>query len=87
MTSEHIPTRIIKIGNSQGVRIPKAILALSGIEDSAEMSVEDGAIVIRPRTPVRAGWEESFAAMNAAGDDQLLDVETTTEWDDDEWQW
>ena len=87
MESEHIPTRIIRIGNSQGVRIPKAILALSGIEDNAEMSVEDGAIIIRPLKQVRAGWEASFAAMNAAGDDNLLDNETTTTWDEEEWQW
>ena len=87
MESEHIQTRIIRIGNSQGVRIPKAILSLSGIEDNAEMYVEDGSIVIRPLKQVREGWEASFAAMNAAGDDSLLDETTTTEWDDNEWQW
>ena len=87
MESEHIQTKIIRIGNSQGVRIPKAILSLSGIKDNAEMSVEDGSIIIRPLKKVRVGWEESFAAMNAAGDDHLLDNETTTNWDENEWQW
>ena len=51
------------------------------------MSVEDSSIVIRPLKQVRVGWEESLAAMNAAGDDHLLDEETTTDWGENEWQW
>lgn len=87
MEHEPIQANIIRIGNSQGVRIPKALLALSGIEDAVELVVHEGTIIIRPRKKAREGWEESFRAMAAAGDDQLLDEVPPTEWEDEEWEW
>jgi antitoxin MazE len=87
MKSEPIPTKIIKIGDSQGITIPQTILDLSGIEDSAEMYVENGSIIIRPLRKIREGWSKSFAEMAATGDDKLIDNETVTEWDKQEWQW
>ncbi len=86
---EHEPIRanIVKIGNSQGVRIPKALLTLSGIEDTVELVVHEGTIIIRPMTKVRSGWDEAFRTMAASGDDILLDQEPSTEWDNEEWEW
>jgi antitoxin MazE len=45
-------------------------------------------VKIRPIAPhaVRSGWDRAFAAMAAAGDDQLLDAPTATEWDHTEWE-
>lgn len=82
-------TRIVRIGNSQGVRIPKRLLEQAGIGDRVELEVHDGQISIRPARHVRAGWEEQFAAMAAAGDDRLLDgaQSTVTSWDQEEWEW
>ena len=50
-------TTLRKLGNSQGVIIPKPLLAQVGMTGEAEMKVENGAIVLRPakRTP-RVGW-------------------------------
>ena len=63
---------IRKMGNSQGVIIPKPILAQVGLEDEAEMSVERGAIVLRrPRRGVREGWAEASKAIAASADDAL----------------
>ena len=79
-------TRIVRIGNSQGVRIPRPLLEQSGLGDEVELEVQDGQIVIRAvqRHP-RAGWEADFQRMAEHGDDALLDgdVSVTTEWDDD----
>ena len=52
---------LIKIGNSQGVRIPKAIIEQAHLEDN-ELNfkvVEDG-LLIQPVKKVRAGWKEQF---------------------------
>lgn len=64
---------IRKMGNSQGVIIPKPVLAQVGLDDEAEMSVERGAIVLRrPRRGVREGWAEASKAIAASGDDALV---------------
>ena len=86
MESEPIKTNIIRIGNSQGIRIPKAVLAMSGIEESVEMVVDDGSMIIRPARKPREGWAESFQAMASNEDDLLLDEETPTDWDKQEWE-
>jgi antitoxin MazE len=51
---------IRRMGNSQGVIIPKPVLAQVGLTDEAEMVVEKGAIVLRkPAGIPRAGWAEA----------------------------
>ena len=80
---------IVRIGNSRGLRIPKALLEAAGIEEQVDLTVEDHRLVVTPVTTrhPREGWAEAFAAMAAAGDDALLDPETPTEFDDTEWAW
>ncbi len=79
--------RIIRIGNSHGIRIPKALLAACRLEDEVELVVEDEALVIRRARAPREGWEEAFAEMSAAGEGGLLDPPTPTRWDESEWEW
>lgn len=63
---------IRKMGNSQGVLIPKPVLAQVGLEGEADMVIENGAIVLRkPRKTVRAGWAEASSALAELGDDVL----------------
>jgi antitoxin MazE len=82
-------TRIIKIGNSQGIRIPKVLLEQSGLGEEVELEVHDAQIVIRPAERPRQEWEEAFRSMAEHADDQLLDEDVTgqSRWDEDEWQW
>jgi antitoxin MazE len=84
-----IKTRIVKIGNSQGVRIPKLLLDQLGFGTEVEITVQQNNLVIRPLHHPRDGWEEQFRAMAARGDDQLLDgdIVSLTTWDDEEWEW
>lgn len=47
-------TKLIPIGNSKGVRLPKPLLLQAGLTDEVELHVQDGAIVIvRASTPTR----------------------------------
>jgi antitoxin MazE len=81
-------THIIRIGNSQGVRIPKALLEEAKLHVDVEMSVKDGALVIVPAHVPRHGWAQAFRDMALQGDDALLDADAaTTEAFAAEWEW
>ena len=81
-------TQIIRIGNSQGVRIPKPFLRHSNIEKDVEIEAQDNQIVIRASKRPREGWEEAFRLMAKHGDDCLLDDPLNqTSWDLEEWEW
>ncbi len=88
--SSILKARLVKIGNSHGVRIPKVWLNQLALSDEVEMAVQADHIVIRSAHRPRQGWETRFAAMTAAGDDAPLDITTAptpSAWDDTEWQW
>ncbi|HET9982449.1 MAG TPA: AbrB/MazE/SpoVT family DNA-binding domain-containing protein [Longimicrobiales bacterium] len=82
-------TRIIRIGNSQGIRIPKPLLEQSGLGDEVELEVQPNQIIIRSASHPRRGWAEAFQAMAAQGEDVLLDADAPggSEWDAEEWEW
>lgn len=80
-------SNLVPIGNSRGVRIPKAILEQTGLEDEVEMEVRGSELVIRSAHKARANWDEAFHRMALRGDDTLLDRETPTNWDETEWKW
>lgn len=79
---------IVRIGNSQGIRIPKAVLAKCRLEGEVELDPREDGLVIRPVPRVREGWGEAFRAMAAAGDDTPIEgADTETEWERGEWEW
>ncbi|MDQ3748321.1 MAG: AbrB/MazE/SpoVT family DNA-binding domain-containing protein [Acidobacteriota bacterium] len=83
-------TRIVKIGNSLGVRIPKILLKQSRLAEEVEIEAFDRQIVISPARQPRDDWDAAFQAMAQNGDDKLLDAEevhTLSSWDETEWQW
>lgn len=82
-------TRIVRIGNSQGVRIPKPLLEASGLGEEVELEVQENQIIIRAAGRPRHGWAEAFRRMAEREDDRLLDLATATpsEWDVEEWEW
>ena len=84
-----VKAQIIRIGNSQGIRIPKPILEQLGFTDEVELEILPGQLVVRSVHTPRAGWDEHFQAMALAGDDHLLDGDqlNASEWDEVEWEW
>ena len=78
---------IRKMGNSQGVLIPKPILAQLGLEDEVDMEIEKDALVIRrPKNKPRHGWAEASKAIAASGDDALV-LGDFANADDEDLQW
>ncbi|MCZ6104060.1 AbrB/MazE/SpoVT family DNA-binding domain-containing protein [Campylobacter ureolyticus] len=69
-------TKLIKIGNSQGVRIPKELIELANLKGEIEFVVKDGGLLLRPASP-RKGWDKAFlkakenALKNGINDDEL----------------
>ncbi len=84
-----VKSRIVKIGNSRGIRIPKIILDQAKLGDEIEVEVQGDKLVIRSIRNPRQGWDEQFAEMARRGDDRLLDSEAAylTSWDKHEWEW
>jgi antitoxin MazE len=85
--STAIRTKIIKIGNSQGVRIPKLLLEQSGLNSEVEIEVQGDHLTIRTASHLRDGWDKAFIAMAEQHDDVLLDDVDATDWDQAEWEW
>ncbi len=68
-----IRTRIIKIGDSQGVRIPKVLLEQSGLDTEVEIGVQGKELIICKAPQLRSGWDHALASMAEQQNDALLD--------------
>ena len=77
-----VRARLVKIGNSRGIRLAKPLLEVAGLADEVEIEAAPGVLTIRPSTHPRAGWAEAAAAFAPHG---LLDEVTSTRFDDEEW--
>lgn len=80
-------TRIVQIGNSRGIRLPKVLLEEAQLTDEVELDVEPGRIVIRRGSRPRTGWAAAARKMRERNEDGLLDPSTPTRFDEKEWQW
>ena len=80
-------TRLVRIGNSRGIRLPKPLIVQAGLTDEAELHVRDGAIVIERASTPRAGWAQAAKQMHERDADQLLAPPTSTRFEEEEWEW
>ncbi len=78
---------VVQIGNSKGIRIPKAILEQCNIRDQIELEVKAGQIILTPVSEApRKRWDKAFRKMAENSDDSLL-IPDTVEIDMDDWEW
>ena len=80
-------TRIIRIGNSRGIRVPKLLLDQAQLPEEVEVRAEPGRLVVEDVRRARAGWAAAAKAMHDHGDDDLLDAPTVTRFDRKQWHW
>ena len=80
-------TRIIQIGNSKGIRVPKVLLDHAQLPDEVELQAEHGRLIVRAARGPRAGWADAAKTMHTRDDDQLLDATTSSQFDHKEWRW
>jgi antitoxin MazE len=86
-----LKTNLVKIGNSQGIRIPKAVLQQIHLVDEIEIEIKKDCLVLKPASHLRAGWAEAF--QKTTGKDKVRDPELDA-WenlpndnDEEEWTW
>jgi antitoxin MazE len=79
--------RLVRIGNSRGVRLPKPLIEEARLKEEVELRVRDGAVIITSLSEPRSGWAEAALRMRENDHDRLLDEPTPTEFDQKEWRW
>ena len=80
-------TRIVRIGNSRGIRVPKALLEQAQLPEDVELRAEAGQLVVRGVRRTRSGWADAARMMHEHGDDRLLDAPSITRFDEEAWKW
>ena len=81
-------TRIVAIGNSRGVRLPKPLIEEAGLGEQVSLRVVDGGLLIEPRSEVRAGWAAAAHLAHERGDEASVEEAwPTTGFDTAEWEW
>ncbi|HET9505225.1 MAG TPA: hypothetical protein VFO93_16905 [Hymenobacter sp.] len=82
-------TRLIRVGNSQGIVLPKKLLQQYHLAGEVDLRPTPEGLLITPIIqPARQGWEAQMQAALAAGQEpegELL--EGFTDSSEDEWQW
>jgi antitoxin MazE len=79
--------KLVQIGNSRGVRLPKPMIEEAGLKEDVDLHVHEGTIVIRPIGIARLGWAESARRLHSRAEDALLEPALPTRFDKTEWQW
>ena len=80
-------TRIVKIGNSRGIRVPKVLLDQAQLPDEVELHAEPGRLVVQATRRPRSDWAKAARLMRDRGHDAPLDEPTPTRFDREEWEW
>ncbi len=80
-------TKLVSIGNSKGVRIPKTILEECNMKNDVELIVDgDRIIITQLKTAHRRGWDKAFQLMHERKEDSLL-FDESVDIDMEDWEW
>lgn len=79
--------KLIRVGNSKGIRIPKSLIEEFNFKDDVELDIQPEGLLIRATQKPRNGWGKAFQLMAQTKDDRMLDREISTLWDQKDWEW
>lgn len=79
--------RLVRIGNSRGVRLPKALIKQAALGEEVDLEIRDDTIVISKTATARRGWAEAAAALALLTEDGLVDAPNSIRFDREEWEW
>lgn len=68
--------KLVPIGNSKGIRIPKVLLQKYGLKDAVLIEETDKGLLLRNKEESKLSWEETYKTM--AGDKENWDDFNTT---------
>lgn len=78
--------KLVSIGNSKGIILPKQLIEEYGLGDHLELELEKDHLILRPARNPRAGWAEAIAPEESKAEGLLL-PDLPTRWDEEEWTW
>ena len=79
--------RIIQIGNSQGIRIPKVLLEEAAVSGDVDLVAVDDGILIRSISKPRSDWDAAFSRSAESDEDLELVEHPAGDFESKEWQW
>ena len=71
-------TKLVRMGISRGIRLPKPMIEQAGLTDEVELKVRGNTIVIVAKKAPRSGWAGAAQKLHDEGGDRLLDPPTPT---------
>lgn len=84
-------TRLIRVGNSQGIVLPKKLLQHYQLAGEVDLLPTPEGLLIKPiARPTRQGWDERFQqaiAQGQAPEGELLEGFSDDAFEETEWQW
>jgi antitoxin MazE len=81
-------TKLINIGDSQVIEIPKTILEKWSGSDTVEIKIKKNHLIIYPITKPRQNWEKQFEQLEDNPQNDLpINDDIINDWDQEEWQW
>ena len=80
--------KLINIGNSKGLRLPKTIIQQYKIGEDLQIELQEDGILLKPLTKPRAGWSEQFEkAVKPIEKQEKNWMEARNRFDKEEWTW
>lgn len=78
--------QLVRVGNSQGIRIPKVLIEQAKLRDcELNLSVVEHGLLISPKQSPRASWKAQIEALGTEPlDTEWLNADLTA---DTEWEW
>lgn len=80
-------TRLIQIGNSRGIRIPKPLIEQAKLGDEVELRVVERGLLVKASGAPRSNWADAARQLRERGEDGLPDEPYPTLFDETEWEW
>lgn len=79
--------RLVRIGNSRGLRLPKPLIEEAGFKDEVEITLRDGALIVTSAEHPRAGWGAAVKLLLERREAYVIAENTPTRFEEDEWEW
>lgn len=84
-------TRLIRVGNSQGIVLPKKLLQQYHLAGEVDLQpTPEGLLIKQVEKPRRQGWDERFQhaiSQGQAPEGALLEGFSDEAFEETEWQW
>ena len=74
-----LEAKLIKIGNSQGIRLPKRIISKYGLGNLVLLEETEDGLLIHPAKSGKLSWEDTYKAMAQEEQDEWADWESIDE--------